>query len=46
MDKLKKRHKLFYGLGAVSDVLMANIIFQLARKTEGIIPYDPFSDLC
>ena len=36
MSQLKKRHKLFYGLGAVSDVLMANIIFQLAMPIYNI----------
>jgi len=36
MERLKKRNKLFYGLGAVSDVLMANIIFQLAMPIYNI----------
>lgn len=36
MDQLKKRDKLFYGLGAVSDVIMANIIFQLAMPIYNI----------
>ncbi|QHI68704.1 MFS transporter [Tichowtungia aerotolerans] len=36
MNQLKKRDKLFYGLGAVSDVIMANIIFQLAMPIYNI----------
>ena len=36
MNRLKKRVKLFYGLGAVSDVIMANIIFQLAMPIYNI----------
>jgi len=34
--RLKTREKLFYGLGAVSDVIMANIIFQLAMPIYNI----------
>jgi GPH family glycoside/pentoside/hexuronide:cation symporter len=36
MTQLKKSDKLFYGLGAVSDVIMANIIFQLAMPIYNI----------
>lgn len=36
MNRLKKRDKLFYGLGAVSDVIMANIIMQLAMPIYNI----------
>ncbi|VGO13262.1 Inner membrane symporter YicJ [Pontiella desulfatans] len=36
MEKLQVKDKLFYGLGAVSDVIMANIIFQLAMPIYNI----------
>lgn len=34
--RLPARKKLFYGLGAVSDVIMANVIFQLAMPIYNI----------
>jgi GPH family glycoside/pentoside/hexuronide:cation symporter len=36
MQNLKIRDKLFYGLGSVSDVIMANIVFQLAMPIYNI----------
>ncbi len=36
MQPLKVKDKLFYGLGSISDVIMANIVFQLAMPIYNI----------